>query len=128
MVDRSHESILIAEQGRAVRVRTIRRRPLAERWNLQAIEAVKATPRYPVPGSEDAEPKVQHTGEEQQEEVRQEGEATRGEDVLPSMRVQDDATDGYLLCCNEPQDQSKESLFLGSSAHFHWIKRLRDLM
>ena len=82
MVDRSHESILVAAAGRAVRVRTIRRRPFSERWNLQAIEDMNATPRRPIPGSEATEPEAQHTGEEQgaqQEEPR----ATRGEDVLP---------------------------------------------
>ena len=50
MVDRSHESILVTPQGKAVRVRTIKRIPLEERWDLKAIEEIVATPRRPVPG------------------------------------------------------------------------------
>ena len=55
MVDRSHESILITHQGKAVRVRTVKRRPLQERWCLETVTKITATPRRPVPGKEDEE-------------------------------------------------------------------------
>jgi hypothetical protein len=45
---RSNEHIVIIDGGEeAVRVRTIKRRPIDERWSAEGVEAIKATPRHP---------------------------------------------------------------------------------
>ena len=42
-------------RGRIIRVRTVLRRPLTDRWNVTAAKAIVATPRVPNPRDEDQE-------------------------------------------------------------------------
>ena len=42
MTDRSNENIIITSQGKAVRVRTVKRRPIEVRWDAEAVKATKA--------------------------------------------------------------------------------------
>ena len=42
--DPTSENIVITEEGKAIRIRTIFRRPKSERWNADAILKVKSTP------------------------------------------------------------------------------------
>ena len=48
---RTGENVIVGPSGRAVRVRTIKRRPEQFRWNSEAILNMKATPRRPNPNS-----------------------------------------------------------------------------
>ena len=73
MTDRSHESILITRQGKAVRVRTIKRTPIEERWSAEEIKKIVATPRNPVPGEKVEEPEARHAGEQAQEAPEEAG-------------------------------------------------------
>ena len=51
---RTNEHIVILEHGgAAIRVRTVRRKPITERWSANAVEAIKTTPRHPNPRDED---------------------------------------------------------------------------
>ena len=42
--DRTHEHLLILNSGQAARVRSVRTVPASERWNAEAVLAIKATP------------------------------------------------------------------------------------
>jgi hypothetical protein len=46
---RSGEHILVTPAGRAVRVRTVKRKPLGSRWATKTVLAINATPRHPNP-------------------------------------------------------------------------------
>ena len=46
---RTGEHILVTRAGRAVRVRTIRRMPVSNRWAKDVVLAVRSTPRFPDP-------------------------------------------------------------------------------
>jgi hypothetical protein len=65
IVERTGEHVLVGKNGRAVRVRTVRRAPIQERWAQGLVLEMKATPRHPDPTtkSRDIEPVL---GEEPQ--------------------------------------------------------------
>ena len=44
--------VALPEGGPVIRVRTVVRRPFAERWSAQAIQDVRARPRFPNPQDE----------------------------------------------------------------------------
>eukprot|EP00973_Karenia_brevis_P022846 3143747-Karenia_brevis.AAC.1 len=46
---RTHEHLIANESGAVVKARSIRRRPLPERWSADAIEKLKGTPTKPNP-------------------------------------------------------------------------------
>ena len=46
---RTGEHILVIANGRAVRVRSIKRKPVSSRWNAEIVLAIQATPRAPCP-------------------------------------------------------------------------------
>ena len=51
---RTGEHIVVAEGGgAAIRVRTILRRPMSDRWNAAAVKAMTASPRVPNPADKD---------------------------------------------------------------------------
>ena len=41
--------VVIGEGGAAIRVRTVVRRPVSDRWNVDAVKAMQASPRVPNP-------------------------------------------------------------------------------
>jgi len=47
--------VVLGDGGAAIRVRTVLRRPVADRWNATAVKAVIATPRVPNPRDEEQE-------------------------------------------------------------------------
>ena len=59
------------------------------RIKVEAVEKAEEERQASPPGSEAAEPEVQHTGEEQGVQ-QEEPKATRGEDVLPRVKVQEE--------------------------------------
>ena len=66
ITNRSNENLVVLpDGGPAIRVRTIVRRPVSERWDHQAIAAIKATPSQPNPkdkGQRTVEPESSTTG------------------------------------------------------------------
>ena len=40
-----NEHVVIGERGAAIRVRTVLRRPASDRWNVDAVKAMQASPR-----------------------------------------------------------------------------------
>ena len=55
---RTGEHIIALSSGEAIRVRTIHRLPMENRWDAAAVTAVRALPRKPVPQREDAAPQT----------------------------------------------------------------------
>ena len=53
---RTGEHVIVLPSGEAIRVRTIHRIPVEDRWDPAAVAAVRATPRRPVPSRADTEP------------------------------------------------------------------------
>ena len=51
IVERTGEHVLVGANGRAVRVRTVKRAPAQLRWTQKPILEMKATPRRPDPSS-----------------------------------------------------------------------------
>ena len=45
--------VVLAEGGPAIRVRTVKRRPMPDRWNVERLNEVRATPRCPNPKNEE---------------------------------------------------------------------------
>ena len=71
MASRSNESIVVlAEGGPAIKVRTVKRKPLQDRWNAEEILKICATPRKPNP----RDPKQEDTRCERMTEGLQEAE------------------------------------------------------
>ncbi len=61
---RTGENVIIGPSGRAMRVRTIKRRPEQFRWSAEAVLGVRATPRRPNPNNPtDEEVIVKHDDE-----------------------------------------------------------------
>lgn len=54
MHDATGENIVIIEAGKAMRVRTIFRRPLSERWNYEVVSKITCNPLRPDPSREDS--------------------------------------------------------------------------
>ena len=53
---RAGEHIVALESGEAIRVRTVHRLPEPDRWSVDAVLAVRALPRRPIPNAADKEP------------------------------------------------------------------------
>ena len=51
IVERTGEHVLVGANGRAVRVRTVKRAPVQLRWTQKPILEMKAIPRRPDPSS-----------------------------------------------------------------------------
>ena len=51
---RTNEHVVVrGDGGAAIRVRTVLRRAASDRWNPEAVKAIKATPRTPNPEDKD---------------------------------------------------------------------------
>ncbi len=81
MSERSNEHVVVlAEGGPAIKVRTIKRKPITDRWSAEAIDNIKATPRRPKPQDEE-QPKVQYESNTQRIEVDIGGDGAAVPDV-----------------------------------------------
>ena len=49
VTERSGEHKAVTHQGRTIRVRTIKCKPVEDRWNADRVLAIKATPKHPNP-------------------------------------------------------------------------------
>jgi len=57
--------VVLAERGPAIKVRTVKRRPMSKRWNAEEVMSIIATPRIPNPRSDDQrEPRCERLTEE----------------------------------------------------------------
>ena len=80
---KSNEHIVVLEGGgQALRCRTIKRRPVSDRWSSKGIVEIKATPRRPNPKDPDEED-VQAETEPQVKEVKREERIERPEPIPP---------------------------------------------
>ena len=61
---RTGEHIVVLPSGEAIRVRTIHRVPEEDRWDSEAVTAIRALPRRPVPQRDDADPMPRTAGQE----------------------------------------------------------------
>ena len=62
--------VVLPKGGPVIKVRTVQRRTLADRWDLQAIKDIRATPRRPNPSDEsqrDPMPERETAGTKDQE-------------------------------------------------------------
>ena len=51
----NEHTVVLDDDGPAIRVRTVTRRPMPVRWNIEKVKKVRARPRYPNPKDEDQE-------------------------------------------------------------------------
>ena len=80
MTQRTNEHLVVlAQGGPAVRVRTVKRKPLEDRWDADAVREVKATPYKPNPK------------DQSQAEVH-DASRGQGDEVLPVIEVRGDGT------------------------------------
>ena len=104
---RTGEHVIVLPSGEAIRVRTIHRIPVEDRWDPAAVAAVRATPRRPVPSRADTEPTpreaerngAQGTVDGEQAQAGTAGDAERAERT----------TDGSKLERPQTSEQGKAS-------------------
>ena len=69
---RTGEHVIALPSGEAIRVRTIHRLSGDARWSPEAVPAIRALPRRPVPQRDDADPESRAAGQECRAESGQE--------------------------------------------------------
>ena len=130
--------VVLAEGGAAVRVRTVKRKPQEDRWDSQAIESIKATPRCPNPkdasqGRAESQRDTKGAGEEQlAEEVKGEGndlpptEHMDKEAVPREFRITNDMVNkyGFTVGCRGCEHIRDGRWRTGHSVHCR--KRIED--